>query len=81
MKKLQVDRFEEGFAVLLDENDMPINVPKDAFGFELHEGDILDVEFDGDRAISAVFLEKETLAVKERIAALRKRLREKKRKK
>lgn len=77
MKKLQVDRFEEDFAVLVDDDDMPIDVLRDLFGFELHEGDILAVEFDGDTPVSAVFLEEETLAVKARVEALRRRLREK----
>ena len=80
MKKLQVDRFEEGFAVLVDDDGMPIDVPRNHFGFELHEGDILAVEFDGKTPVSAVFLEEETLAVKARIEALRRKLREKNKK-
>ena len=78
MKKLQVDRFEEGFAVLIDDDDMPIDVPRDLFGFALHEGDILAVKFEGDKPVSAVFLEEETAAVKARVEALRRKLREKK---
>ena len=81
MKKLQVDRFEEGFAVLVDDDGMPIDVPRDRFGFELHEGDILAVEFEGKIPVSAVFLEEETLAVKARVQALRRKLREKKNRK
>ena len=81
MKKLQVDRFEENFAVLIDDDDMPIDVPRDLFGFELHEGDILAVEFEGGKPVSATFLEDETLAVKARVEALRRRLREKSKRK
>ena len=76
-KKMQVDRFEEGFAVLADDDETIYNVPREAFGFELHEGDILEVEFAGNAPVSARFLAEETAAAKERIAALMKKLKKK----
>ena len=76
-KKMQVDRFEEGFAVLVDDDETIYNVPREAFGFELHEGDILEVELAGNATVSARFLTEETAAAKERIAALMKKLKKK----
>lgn len=74
---MQVDRFEEGFAVLVDDDETIYNVPREAFGFELHEGDILEVELAGNATVSARFLTEETAAAKERIAALMKKLKKK----
>ena len=76
-KKMQVDRFEEGFAVLVDEDETIYNVPRETFGFDLHEGDFLAVEFSGNTPVSARFLAEETAAAKERIAALMKKLKKK----
>lgn len=78
MKKMQVDRFEEGFAVLVGIQSKEIcDVPKDLFGFVLHEGDILNVVFDGDKPVSAEFLAEETEAVKKRIRELMQKRRRK----
>lgn len=78
MKKLQVDRFEEEIAVLTDRAERKIyDVPKDAFGFELHEGDLLAVEFSGDVPVSAEFLAEETAALKKRIKELMEKRRRK----
>ena len=71
MKRLQVDRFEGEIAVLTDRAERKIyDVPKDFFGFELHEGDILAVEFSGETPASAVFLAEETERVHRRIREL-----------
>ncbi len=75
MKQMQVDRFEEGFAVLIDEEEQIYNVPKDFFGFVLHAGDILMVETEGGKPVSARFLEKETEESKARAAELMRKLR------
>ncbi len=78
MKKMQVDRFEENLAVLMDENEEVFVVLRDAFGFELHEGDHLEVEFSGEKPVSAKYLAEETEASKKRVHALMERLKNKK---
>ena len=77
-KKLQVDRFEENLAVLFDMEKNIYNVPKDLFGFELHEGDYLDVAFENDAPASAVFLAEETEEARQKVRALMEKLRRKK---
>ncbi|MBQ8496295.1 MAG: DUF3006 domain-containing protein [Clostridia bacterium] len=77
MKKLQVDRFEGEIAVLYDENKRIYDVPKDLFGFTLHEGDILEVKFEEDKPVSARFLEEETETMRNRIKALKAKLKRK----
>ena len=76
-KKLQVDRFEEGLAVLFDMEKNIYNVPKNLFGFELHEGDYLDVTFESGMPVSAVFLSEETEAARQKIRALIAKMRRK----
>ena len=77
-KKLQVDRFEGNLAVLLDREDHIYNIPKDLFGFELHEGDYLETEMENNMPVSAVFLAEETLAARQKIHILMKKMRRKK---
>jgi hypothetical protein len=77
-KKLQVDRFESGLAVLFDMEKNLYNVPKDVFGFTLHEGDYLEVTFENGVPASAVFLAEETEAARLRIRALMAKMRKKK---
>ncbi len=77
MKKLQVDRFEGEIAVLFDAEKNVYDVPKDAFGFALHEGDILEVEFSDGKPCSAKFLEEETKAMQARVRELMKKLKRK----
>lgn len=77
MKKLQVDRFEGEIAVLFDENKNIYDIHKDLFGFTLHEGDLLNVTFDEGKPVSAVFLADETQAMRNRIQALKAKLKKK----
>lgn len=77
MKKLQVDRFEGEIAVLFDAEKNVYDVPKDAFGFDLHEGDILEVEFSDGKPCAAKFLEEETKAMQARVRELMKKLKRK----
>ena len=77
MKKMQVDRFEGDIAVLLDEEKNIYDISKDQFGFELHEGDLLEVVFEGGVPVSARFLAEETEALHQRIQALMEKLKRK----
>ena len=78
MKKMQIDRFEEGFAVLVDDEMKTVDVPRAFFAFEVHEGDILEMEFEGDTPISAKFLQEETESAKARTKSLMEKLKRKK---
>lgn len=77
-KKLQVDRFEGEIAVLFDMEKNLYDVPKDIFGFELHGGDYLEVTFENEAPVSAVFLAEETEAARQKIRALMAKMRRKK---
>ncbi len=77
MKQMQVDRFEEHFVVLVDEEDNVINLDKTFFDFELHEGDILNVKFEHEKPISAEFLAEETVRAKERVRRLMEKIKNK----
>ncbi|MBE6666296.1 MAG: DUF3006 domain-containing protein [Ruminococcaceae bacterium] len=77
-KKLQTDRFEGDIAVLFDMEKNLYDVPKDLFGFELHEGDYLEVTFENGVPVSAVFLAEETEAARQKIRALMAKMRRKK---
>ena len=79
MKKMQIDRFEGDFAVLADEDMKTMDVPKAFFSLEVHEGDIFEIEFDGEAPVSAKFLAEETEAAKARVRSLMERLKKKKR--
>ena len=78
--KVTVNRFEEGFVVLLkDESVGSYDVSREQFTIDVHEGDVLNVEFDeAGKLTSAVFLEEETHARRERAIALMTKLRKKK---
>lgn len=78
-KKFQVDRFEGEIAVLYDGEEEYVNVLRGHFGFELHDGDILEVTFEGGVPISAVFLAEETEATRQKIRILMEKLKKKKR--
>ena len=78
MKKMQIDRFEGDFAVLVDEDMKMMDVPRAFFSFEVHEGDIFEIEFDENIPISAKFLQEETEAAKVRVRSLMERLKKKK---
>ncbi len=80
MKKMQVDRFEADFVVLVDDEMKTVDIPKAFFAFEIHEGDILEIEFEGDKPLSAKFLAEETEAAKARVKSLMERLKNKKKK-
>ena len=78
MKKMQIDRFEGDFAVLADDEMKTVDSPRAFFAFEVHEGDIFEVEFDGNTPLSANFLKEETAASKARTKSLMERLKKKK---
>ena len=77
-KKLQVDRFEGNVAVLFDMEKNIYNVPKETFGFVLHEGDYLEAVFENGIPVSAVFLAQETEEEYRKISALMAKMRRKK---
>ena len=74
---MQIDRFEEGFAVLVDEEEKIYNVPREQFGFPLHEGDVLRVTLADGMPVSAQFMAEETAMRRERAAALMRKLKKK----
>ena len=76
-KKLQVDRFEGDLAVLFNREGEVYDVPKDCFGFALHEGDYLEVTLEDGVPVSAVFLAEETEAARQKIRALMAKMRKK----
>ena len=47
MKKLTVDRIEENFAVCLDENEIITNLNVADLPFEVREGTVIIVNYDG----------------------------------
>ncbi len=77
MKQMQVDRFEEGFAVLVDDEEKTYDVPRGLFGFELHAGDVLEVEMEEGRPVSARFLAEETESRRALARALMQKLKKK----
>lgn len=77
MKQMQVDRFEEGFAVLVDDDEKTYDVPREFFGFELHAGDVLEVEMEGERPVHARFLAEETESRRALARALMQKLKKK----
>ena len=80
MKKMQIDRFEGAFAVLADDDMKTMDIPKAFFPFKVHEGDVLEIEFEGEMPVSARFLAEETEAAKARTKSLMERLKNKKKK-
>jgi len=71
--KCSVDRIEEGIAVILVKGGGRMEIPLSQFPFKIKEGTFLSVKFAPDR--------EEKAKVKKRIAALRKRLLNKSKKK
>jgi len=66
IKKAAIDRFEGKYAILLvDEN--PSNVLRSLLPEGVKEGDWLEVEFDGERFISAKVDPEEKERIKKRI--------------
>ena len=41
-----IDRIEEGFAVVEAEDEQIYNIPLDAFGEEVREGDVINISVD-----------------------------------
>lgn len=74
MKRMQVDRFEEGLAVLVDEREQSYSVPAGLFGFVLHAGDVLAVEMQEGKPCRARFLAEETDARKAQAKELMQKL-------
>lgn len=66
LKKAAIDRFEGMYAVLLVD-EKPSNVLRSLLPKEVKEGDWLEVEFDGDRFVSAKLDPKEKERMKKRI--------------
>lgn len=78
--KVTVDRFEEGFAVCIDDGGKSYNIQRDKFPFEVHPCDILDIVTDGKTLVSASLLTEETEKEKKRVKSIMERLRKKFRK-
>lgn len=78
IKKMQIDRLEEGFVVLADEEMRTLDLPKSFFSDEIHEGDLFSIVFEGETPVSATFLPEETDASKARTKSLMEKLRQKK---
>jgi len=75
-EKAVVDRFEEGFAVLLvGDTQRLVNVPRKSLPKKAKEGSWLQVEFKGDQAVSIVLDRAETARAKQRIMEKLERLR------
>ena len=74
IKKAAIDRFEGKQAVLLV-GEKPLNVLRSALPDGVKEGDWLEVEFDGERMVSAKVDAGETERMKARIAEKLLRLR------
>lgn len=70
MKKLTVDRIEEGFAVCECEDLSHISIPVESFDFEVREGMIIRISDDGNYKEDT----DEETSMKEKIAALQKKL-------
>ena len=67
-----------GFVVCEDEECNFYDLRKSGFSIPLHEDDILLIELDGDRVVSAQFLREETEAKKSEVRALMQSLRKNK---
>lgn len=70
MKKLTVDRIEEGFAVCECEDLSHISISVESFDFEVREGMIIRISDDGKYKEDT----DEETSMKEKIAALQKKL-------
>ena len=76
-RKLQIDRIEGALAVLTDDDENILHIPKDFFGQELKEGNFYEIVFADGKPIQATFLADETEAVREKIRLLMAKLRKK----
>ena len=77
-EKAVIDRFEEGFGVLIigeGDNERHINVPKELLPKGAKEGHWLQVEMQGDQLVSAVIDKEETARARARIQEKLNRLR------
>ena len=77
-EKAVIDRFEEGFAVLIigeADAERQVNIPRKALPRGAKEGHWLQVEMDGDQLVSAVIDKEETARVRARIQEKLNRLR------
>lgn len=77
IKKAAIDRFEETMAVLVIDGK-PLNVLRSELPKDVKEGDWLEMEFEGDRLVSAQEDEGEKEKMKKRIEEKLARLRRKK---
>ncbi len=76
IEKAVIDRFENGFAVLLvGETNRRVNVPRKRLPKGVKEGIWLKVEFEGEEMLSAEIDAEETELAKKRIAEKLERLR------
>lgn len=78
--KYTVDRFEGDLAVLLQKADesVELNALKDSLPKDVSEGDLLEITFTDDGAISTVtILEEETNEIKETVSNLIEKLKNK----
>lgn len=75
-EKAVIDRFEDGWAVLLvGENERRLEVPRKALPRGAREGHWLQVEMEGDRLLSADIDREETERARQRIREKLDRLR------
>jgi hypothetical protein len=74
-KKLQIDRIEGKLAVLTDDDENILHIPKDFFGQEMKEGNLYEIVFEDGKPLRATFLADETEAVREKIRLLMAKLR------
>ncbi len=75
-QKAVIDRFEEGWAVLLiGEDEQRMNVPRKDLPRGAREGHWLRIELDGDQIVSMEIDEQETARATKRIASKLERLR------
>ena len=74
-KKLQIDRIEGKLAVLTDDDETILHIPKDFFGQEMQEGNLYEIVFENGKPVRATFLADETEAVREKIRLLMAKLR------
>lgn len=71
--KYTLDRYEDGFAVLLLKEDESVEkiVPEESLNANAKEGDVLVVSFDeNDKIKNFTILEQETKELSERVTAL-----------
>jgi len=78
--KYTVDRFDEGFAVLLlkTNENIQLKIPQEQLSSNVNEGDILEIELDEmGRIINFKVLEEETKDMKDKVEELINKLKNK----